>query len=78
MVAESHELAYEVSGASLRIDSALVEIRAQVDEASIRIGEEVPDDNEDRALDSDKRLHLAPPMHQPTTSLHQEGVGFPA
>ena len=50
---EGHELADQVTGATLLVDAALVEVRAQVHEAERGIVEEVPDDGEDRAGDGD-------------------------
>src|SRR5580704_1089755 len=69
LVAECHELADEVAGPSVRVDATLVEVGAQVDEAGVRVGEEVPDDDEDRAFDGDERLGLAPPAYEAPVAL---------
>ncbi len=52
LVAEGGELADEVARA------ALVEVGVEVDVAGVGVGEEVPHDDEDRALDGDECLLL--------------------
>ena len=44
---ERRELADEVSGAAVLVDTSLVEVGAEVDEAGVRIVEQVPNDDED-------------------------------
>lgn len=48
-MAEDLELVHEVAGATLGVHGSGIEVTAQVAEASRRVGEQVPDDDEDRA-----------------------------
>lgn len=75
-MAEGHELTDQVAGPTILVDAPLVEVRAEVDEAGARVIEEVPDDDEDRALDGDEGFHLAHPLHEPAVTGAQEGVGL--
>ena len=54
LVAESHELANKITGATAPVHAPLVEVRAEVGEAGVRVGEEVPHDDEDRTRHGDE------------------------
>ena len=58
-VAESFELSDVVALPDLGVDGAGVVVSAQVVEASVGIGEQVPDDDEHGTADRDDRLLLA-------------------
>jgi hypothetical protein len=53
-VAERLKLTNEISGATLLVDSSLVEVGSKVGKASVRIGEQVPDDDQDRTRHGDE------------------------
>jgi hypothetical protein len=59
LVAECLELADVVASFGLGVDVAVVVIGAELVEAGVGVGEQVPDDHEDRAADRDNGLHLA-------------------
>ena len=54
LVAEGFELADVVALGALRVDPGVVEASAQIVEASGRVGEQVPDDDQDGAGDRDQ------------------------
>ena len=62
---------------ALRADAGVVELGAEVVEAGLGVGEQVPDDDQDRAADRDDGLLLAPPPGDPPVALAEEGVGLP-
>ena len=75
LVTKGPELANEVTSLAVGVDPSLVEVRAEVDEESARVRQQVPDDDEDGALDRDERLQLAGPLHEPSVRGTEEGVG---
>jgi hypothetical protein len=78
LVAQRLQLADVVALAALGVDAALVEARAQIVEAGGRVGQQVPDDDQDGAADRhDGPLGAAPPGDAPV-ALPQEGVGPPS
>ena len=75
-MAERLELVEEVAGLAVAVDSAGVVVGAQVMEAGGGIGEQVPDDHQDRAGDGDQGLALADAPDQAAVALAEEGVGL--
>jgi hypothetical protein len=57
--AEGFELADVVACLAVRADAVVVEVGAQVVVAGLRIRQQVPDDDQDRAADRDDGLFLA-------------------
>jgi hypothetical protein len=76
LVTEGHELVNEVSGLALLVDAAIVEVDAQIDEAAVGIGEEVPDDDQDGAFDGNETLQLAPSAYETSMAFAEERVGL--
>src|SRR5688572_24860345 len=74
-MSEGLQLLYEVAGSAVGVDAAGVVVGAEVDKACRRVGEQMPDDDEDRAGDSDDRSQLASAANQAPVPLTQEGVG---
>jgi hypothetical protein len=75
-VAEGFELADLVRAAALGIDAAGVEVWAEVSVAGFGIGQQVPDDDQDRAADGDVGFLGAAAAGDPAVALTpQEGVG---
>ena len=58
-VAERFELADELTGFPLLVDVVGAEVGAEVSVAAAGVGEEVPDDYEDRTGDGDERFEFA-------------------
>jgi hypothetical protein len=77
-VAGGFELADELTGFPLSVDVVGVEVGAEVSVAGARVGEEVPDDDEDRAGDGDERFEFAAAADEAAVALAEEGVGFDA
>ena len=75
VMSEGLQLLYEVAGSAVGVDAAGVVVGAEVAEACRRVGEQVPDDDEDRAGDGDDRSQLASPANQAPIPLTQERVG---
>ena len=76
LVAEGFELADVVALLALGADAGVVEVRAEVVEADFGVGQQVPDDDQDRAVDRDDGLLLAPPPGDAPITLAKEGVGL--
>ena len=78
-MAEGDELADEVAGASLFVDASLVVVSAEVDESGRRVREEVlwtitHTTRADRLIA--EGLHFAGPLHEPSITGTEEGVGL--
>ncbi len=58
-MSECLELTDEVAGLAVLVDVVVVEVRAEVDEACVWVGEQVQDDDEYRASDRDESLAFA-------------------
>ena len=76
MVAECLELADEVSASAVLVDALGVEVGAEVVVAGGGVGEEVPDDDEDRAGDRDEGFELAAAFDESAVALAEERVGL--
>src|SRR5215211_9516532 len=61
LVAKGLELADVVALGALSVDAGVVEASAQLVEAGGRVGQQVPDDDQDGAADRDDGLLAAPP-----------------
>ena len=72
-VTEDLDLVDEVAGASLAVNRAWVEVGAEVVEAGGRVGEQVQDNDQDRAGDRDDRFEFAAAFDQPPVALAEEG-----
>ena len=55
--------------------AVVVEVRAEVVEARVGVGQQVPDDDQDRAADRDDGLLLPAPAGDAPVALAEEGVG---
>jgi len=75
-VAERFELSDVVAGAAFGVDAAGVVVGAEVVVAQARVGQELPDDHQDRACDRDEGLEFAAAFDDAPVSFAQEGVGF--
>jgi len=58
------------------VDAGGVVARAKVVVAGGAIGQQVPDDDQDRAGDDNEGLELAPAFDQPPVALAEEGIGL--
>ena len=65
-----------VAGLAVLVDAAGVVVGAEVVEAGGGVGEQVPDDHQDRAGDGDQGLELADAPDQAAVALPEEGVGL--
>src|SRR5438105_3016772 len=74
-VAEGFELADMVAPAALRVDAGGVEVRSEVVEARVGVGQQVPDDDQDGAADGDVGFGGAAAAGDPPVALTEEGVG---
>ncbi|MFF4625529.1 hypothetical protein [Nonomuraea jabiensis] len=61
---------------ALGADAGVVEVGAQVDEASVGVGQQVPDDGEDGAADGDDGSLLAAAAGDAAVAFAEEGVGL--
>jgi paraquat-inducible protein B len=75
-VAQRLKLVDEVAGLAALVDAAGVVVGAEVLEAGGGIGEQVPDDHQDRAGHSDQSFTLADAPDQAAVALAKEGVGL--
>src|SRR5512132_1011534 len=73
LVAEGLQLAEVVAPGALRVDPGVVEAGAQIVEASGRVGQQVPDDDQDRAADRDDGLLGAATFGQAPVAFSQIG-----
>ena len=67
-----------VALAAVGVDAGGVEVGAEVDEAGIGVGQQVPDDDQDGPADGDVGLGGAAAAGDPPVALAEEGVGLPA
>lgn len=74
-VAEGSELSDVVTHAAFGVDAAGVVVGSEVVESGERVGQQVPDDDQDGAGDRDQGLELAASFDDPAVALAQEGVG---
>ena len=75
-VAEGYELADVVAPAAVGIDAGGVEVRAEVGVAGFGVGQQMPDDDQDRPADGGVGFLGAAAGDAPVP-LAQEGVGLP-
>jgi hypothetical protein len=75
LAGEVLELADEVRLAALGVDPGGVAVGAEVVVVGLRVGEQVPDDGEDRVAHRDDRAFLAAASGQAPVALAEEGVG---
>ena len=57
------------------VDAGVVEVGAEVVEAGVGVGEQVPDDDQDGAADRDDGLLLAAAAGDASVAFAEEGVG---
>src|SRR3954471_12407957 len=74
-VAQRLELADVLSDLAFGIGSGGVVVRPEVDEVGVIVGEQRPDDDEDRSADRHDRAVLAAAAGDAPVALTQEGVG---
>jgi len=75
LAGEVFELADEVTFAASLVDLGPVEVGPEILVAGLRVGEQVPDDGEDRVAHRDDRPVLAAASGQAPVALAEEGVG---
>ena len=75
-VAHGAELGDVVAQSSLGGDSVGVVVGAKVAEAGGRVGQQVPDDDQDGARDRDEGFELAAAFDEAPVAFAEEGVGF--
>ena len=73
-MAEGVELPYEVGGPSVDVDVPVVEVPSQVNEAGARIGDQMPDHDEDGAGYRFESTLASSSTQEPTVALPQKGV----
>jgi hypothetical protein len=74
-IAEGVELADVVTDLAFAVGVAGVEVRAQVVEAGVRVGQQVPDDDQDGAAEGDDGFLRAAAAGDPPVALAGESVG---
>src|SRR5215471_8159616 len=74
-VAEGFELADVAAGLAVLVDSAGVPGGAEGTEPGGAVGEQVPDDHQDRPGDGDQRLELSAAPGETAVPLAEEGAG---
>ena len=72
-MAERFELADELTGFPLLVDVVGAEVGAEVSVAAAGVGEEVPDDYEDRTGDGDERFEFAAAADEAAVAVRQFG-----
>src|SRR4051795_1959731 len=77
LVAEGFEVADVFPLAAFGAEPVGVEVRAEVVEVGVGVGEQVPDDGQDRAADRDQGLLGPAAAGQPSITLAEEGPGAP-
>lgn len=60
---------------AFRADAGVVEVGAQIDETPLGVGQQVPDDGEDGAADSDDGSLLAASPGDAAVAFAEEGIG---
>src|SRR4051812_48600148 len=73
--AEGAQFSDVVADLAFRVGSGGVVVRAEVDELGFVVGQQSPDDDENRAADRDDRSLLAAAAGDPPIALAEEGVG---
>src|SRR5919106_2276984 len=76
LVAECFELADVVALGAFRSDAGVVEAGAQVVEPCGRVGQQVPDDDQDGSADRDDGSLLAAAAGDPPVAFPKEGIGL--
>src|SRR5437867_3527832 len=76
LVAEGLQLADVVALEALRTDAGVIEAGAQVVEPEGRVGQQVPDDDQDGTADRDDGASLAASTGDPPVAFTKEGVGL--
>src|SRR3954454_23172132 len=74
-VAEGLQFADVVTGFAFGVVAGGVVVRTEVDELGLLVGEQRPDDDQDRSTDRDDGPLLATASGDPSISLAEEGVG---
>src|SRR3954453_13702151 len=74
--AEGLELSNVLALLGLGVDVPREVVRAEVVEARVRLGEQVPDDDQHGAADRDDGLLLPATSRDPAVALPEEGVGL--
>src|SRR5574340_355104 len=74
-VAQGGQLGDVVTHAALDVDAQGVVVGPEVVETREWIGQQVPDDDQDRAGDRNQGLELAAAFDDPSVALAEEGVG---
>src|SRR6266487_2836606 len=75
LAGEVFELADEVAFAASLVDLGPVEVGPEILVAGLRVGEQMPDDGQDRVTNGDDRALLATASDQAPVALAEEGVG---
>src|SRR3954463_5096743 len=78
LVAEGFEVADVFALAAFAAEPVGVEVRAEVVEVGVGVGEQVPDDGQDRAADRDQGLLGPAAAGEASIALAEEGLGAPA
>src|SRR5215203_6474906 len=76
-VAEGFELADVVALGAVGVEAGVVEAGAEVTEAGLWVGQQVPDDDQDGPADRDDRLVGAAAAGDAPVALPKEGIGPP-
>src|SRR3954451_2980500 len=75
LVAEGFEVADVFALAAFGAEPVGIEVRAEVVEVGVGVGEQVPDDGQDRAADRDQGLLGPAAAGQPSIALTEEALG---
>src|SRR3954452_24218647 len=75
LVAEGFEVADVFPLAAFGAEPVSVEVRAEVVEVGVRVGEQVPDDGQDRAADRDEGFLGSAAAGQASVAFAEEGLG---
>ena len=75
MAGEALELVDEVALVALVVDARFVEVGPEVVVAGLGVGEQVPDDGQDRVADGDDGAALAAMFDQAPIAFGEEGIG---
>src|SRR5829696_2632805 len=76
LVAEGLELADVVARGALSVDAGVVEAGAEVLEPCGRVGQQMPDDDQDGSADRDDGAPLAAAAGDPPVAFTKEGIGL--
>jgi len=75
LAGEALELVDKVALVALLVDARFVEVWTEVVVAGLRVGEQVPDDGQDRAADGDDGAALTAMFDQAPIAFGEEGIG---